>query len=186
EEKGYDPLAYRLFCLGSHYRKNLTFSWEGLDGAASSYAGLVRKVAALKGPAKIEDGDKEEAARLDDSFRDALDSDLNTSMAVTALYDVFKAKIADGTKLALIGKFDEVLSLGLLAAAEKAKKSETEAAGSRGIDGALKEKIEQMIKERADAKAAKNYAEADRIRDELAAMGVTLVDSKEGTTYKMG
>ncbi len=186
EEKGYDPLAYRLFCLGSHYRKNLTFSWEGLDGAASSYAGLVKKVAALKGPAGIAAGDEEEAKRLEASFRDALDSDLNTSMAVTALYDVFKAKIADGTKLALVGKFDEVLSLGLLAAAEKAKNSESEDGGDAGIDGALREKIEEMIKQRADAKAAKNYAEADRIRNELSSMGVTLADSKEGTTYKIG
>ncbi|MBR7032140.1 MAG: cysteine--tRNA ligase [Clostridia bacterium] len=186
EEKGYDPLAYRLFCLGSHYRKNLTFSWEGLDGAASSYAGLVKKVAALKGPAGIAAGDEEEAKRLDASFRDALDSDLNTSMAVTALYDVFKAKIADGTKLALVGKFDEVLSLGLLAAAEKAKDSESEDGGDAGIDGALRKKIEEMIKQRADAKAAKNYAEADRIRNELSSMGVTLIDSKEGTTYKIG
>ena len=186
EEKGYDPLAYRLFCLGSHYRKNLTFSWEGLDGAASSYAGLVKKVAALKGPAEIAEGDEEEAKRLEASFRDALDSDLNTSMALTALYDVFKAKIADGTKLALIGKFDEVLSLGLLAAAEKAKESEEKTDGSAGIDEELITKIEGMIKERADAKAAKNYAEADRIRDELSAMGVTLIDSKEGTTYKIG
>ncbi|MBQ1503685.1 MAG: cysteine--tRNA ligase [Clostridia bacterium] len=186
EEKGYDPLAYRLFCLGSHYRKNLTFSWEGLDGAASSYAGLVKKVAALRGPAEIAAGDEEEAKRLEASFRDALDSDLNTSMALTALYDVFKAKIADGTKLALIGKFDEVLSLGLLTAAEKAKESGEKADGSAGIDEELKTKIEGMIKERADAKAAKNYAEADRIRDELTAMGVTLADSKEGTTYKIG
>ena len=107
-------------------------------------------------------------------------------MAVTALYDVFKAKIADGTKLALVGKFDEVLSLGLLAAAEKAKNSESEDGGDAGIDGALLEKIEEMIKQRADAKAAKNYAEADRIRNELSSMGVTLIDSKEGTTYKIG
>ena len=186
EEKGYDPLAYRLFCLGSHYRKNLTFSWEGLDGAASSYAGLVKKVAALKGPADVAPGDEDEAKKLDASFREALDSDLNTSMAVTALYDVFKAKIADGTKLALIGKFDEVLSLGLLAAAEKAKESEENKGQNGGIDEELRSKIEDMIRQRADAKAAKNYAEADRIRDELTAMGVTLADSKEGTTYKIG
>ena len=185
EKKGYDPLAYRLFCLGSHYRKNLMFSWEGLDGAAASYSGLVKKVAALNGIADIDAGDENEAARLEKSFCDALDSDLNTSMALTALYDVFKAKIKDGTKLALIGKFDGVLSLGLLAAAEKAKECESGSERSDGLDGNLKAKIEDMIRERADAKAAKNYAEADRIRNELSAMGVTLIDSKEGTTFKI-
>ena len=185
EEKGYDPLAYRLFCLGSHYRKNLVFSWEGLDGAVCSYEGLVKKIAALDAGKKETPGDLETVAALRKSFCDALDSDLNTSMALTALFDVLKAKIADGAKLSLVEEFDRVLSLGLLEAAKKCREQNACGCGEDDIDCDLKAKIECMIKARAEAKAAKNYAEADRIRAELTEMGVTLIDSKEGTTYKM-
>ncbi|MBQ7474722.1 MAG: cysteine--tRNA ligase [Clostridia bacterium] len=183
EEKGYDPLAYRLFCLGSHYRKNLMFSWEGLDSAASAYAGTVKKIAALDPTASPDDADRAAADALRKEFTDALDSDLNTSMAVTALYDVLKAKIGDGSKLALVGEFDRVLSLGLLDAAAACREKE-ECGGD--VDGDLKRRIEQMIADRKAAKAAKDYAEADRIRGELKAMGVTLIDTKEGTTYRIG
>ena len=175
KEKGYDPMAYRLFCLQSHYRKVLLFSWENLDNAQTAYDKLVARIAAL--PEGSEDpADAETADVLRKSFREALDTDLNTSLAVTALYDVLKAKIADGTKLALIGEFDTVLSLGLLEAA--AKKRE-EAAAPREGDA----EIDALVAARTEAKKARNFAEADRIRDQLKDMGIVLVDTKEGTTW---
>ena len=175
KEKGYDPMAYRLFCLQSHYRKVLLFSWENLDNAQTAYDKLVARIAALpEGPEDPADAETAEVLRK--NFREALDTDLNTSLAVTALYDVLKAKIADGTKLALIGEFDTVLSLGLLEAA--AKKRE-EAAAPREGDA----EIDALVAARTEAKKARNFAEADRIRDQLKDMGIVLVDTKEGTTW---
>ena len=174
EEKGYDPLVYRLFCLQSHYRKALTFSWENLDNARAAYEKLVSRVAALEEGGAVEPSALEQYKA---QFREALDNDLNTSLAVTALYDVLKADVNGATKRALIASFDEVLGLKLLEHAAALKEKEN--APAEGT-----EEIEALIAQRAAAKAAKNWAEADRIRDELKAQGVELIDTKEGTTWK--
>ena len=108
EEKGYDPLAYRWFCLQSHYRKTLVFSWENLNNAAAAYTKLLNRIAALKPEGDVE------AAVLDEyreKFLQQVGNDLNTSMAVTAVFDALKAKANDATKLAILGEFDQVLSL---------------------------------------------------------------------------
>ena len=173
KEKGYDPLAYRLFCLQSHYRRGLMFSWENLDNAQTAYDKLVARVAALQ-DAPADSADAEAAEALRQRFRDAMDNDLNTSLAVTALYDVLKAKVADGTKRALIGEFDQVLSLGLLEAAAKQPEEEPQEGDAE---------IDALVAARTAAKKAKNFAEADRIRDQLKDMGIVLVDTKEGTTW---
>lgn len=176
EEKGYDPLCYRLFCLQSHYRKALTFSWENLDNAKATYEKLVGRVAALK-----EEGTVDQAvlSRYKAKFQEALDNDLNTSLAVTALYDVLKAETNDATKRSLIASFDEVLGLELLdRAAVRAEKDHAPAAGEDAGE------IEALIARRTQAKAEKNWAEADRIRDELKERGIELIDTKEGTTWK--
>ncbi len=176
ESKGYDPLAYRFFCLQSHYRKSLVFSYENLDNAAGAFTKLLAKIAALK-----DDGDVDQA-KFDEykaRFVEALDNDLNTSLAVTALYDVLKADTNDATKKALIKDFDRVLSLDLTR--ERVTEDEDPA-----IDPEFSSEIERLIAERAAAKKEKNFAEADRIRAYLADKGVTLLDSREGTTYKIG
>ena len=108
QQKGYDPLAYRLFCLQSHYRKTLVFSFDNLDNASQTYRKLIDRIAALN-PDDPAEYDAEGAAALEAKFKAALDNDLNTSLAVTVLYDVLKADINDKTKLALIGQFDQVL-----------------------------------------------------------------------------
>jgi cysteinyl-tRNA synthetase len=175
KEKGFDPLAYRLFCLQSHYRRGLMFSWENLQNAQTAYEKLVSRIAALKDePECASDADTAEALRA--AFREALDNDLNTSLAVTALYDVLKAKISDGAKRALIGEFDTVLSLGLLeAAARQTQAAEAPQEGDAEIDA--------LVAARTAAKKAKNFQEADRIRDQLKDLGIVLVDTKEGTTW---
>ena len=118
EEKGYDPLAYRLFCLQSHYRKSLVFSWENLDNAQTTYNKLIAKIAALKpGEGEIE---QEAVDALRAKFKAALDNDLNTSLAVTCLYDVLKYKTNDATKLHVLADFDSVLSLSLIEKADRA------------------------------------------------------------------
>ena len=103
EEKGYNPLVYRLFCLQSHYRKPLTFSYDSLDNAAKAYDKLVKRIAGLKADGEVE---TEKAKELDAKFREALDNDLNTSLAITALYDTLKADVNDATKLYLVGEYD--------------------------------------------------------------------------------
>ncbi len=176
EQKGYDPMAYRLFCLQSHYRRNLVFSWENLDNAAVTYEKLIARIAQLK---KGDGFDKGSYEGLKNKFVTALNGDLNTSVAVTTVYDVLKAKTTDDTKLALLEDFDKVLSLNLLSAAEsyKAKQEQdsTESADPE-IDG--------LVAARLAAKKAKNFQEADRIRDELKARGVEITDTPQGTKWR--
>ena len=185
EEKGYNPLAYRFFCLGSHYRKSLVFSWENLDNAQAAYNKLVSRVAALV----PEDGESIDTAALEElsgGFVAALDNDLNTSLAITAVYDVLKSDTNPATKLALISDFDRVLSLGLIAAAEKLRAGEQAAAKEEAAaDDPFVAEIQKLIAERDEAKKAKNYARADQIRAELAVRGVVLIDTPAGTTYKI-
>ena len=180
EERGFDPLVYRMFCLGSHYRKNLVFSWENLENAKVAYNKLVGRVASLKNSENGEiDSDAMERGRS--IFKAALDNDLNTSLAVTAIYDVLKLDTNDKTKLALINDFDKVLGLDLEAHA-KALASETKDEGS-DVSEELVAYIKERIAARSAAKKAKNFAEADAIRAELLEKGITLVDKREGTEF---
>ena len=176
ESKGYDPMVYRLFCLQSHYRRNLVFSWENLDNAAAAYQKLIAKIASLNPEGKVS---VETFEGLKQRFVSALNADLNTSLAVTAVYDVLKAKCNDATKVALLKDFDSVLSLNLLPAAEKyrqeQKKEEAEESDPE---------IEALISARTKAKKEKNFAEADMIRDELRFRHIEIIDTPQGTKWR--
>ncbi|MBQ8074965.1 MAG: cysteine--tRNA ligase [Oscillospiraceae bacterium] len=188
EEKGYDPVAYRFFCLQSHYRKSLVFTWENLDNAQLAYNKLIAKIAALK----PDDGEVDRTVyeTLKQKFMAGLDNDLNTSLGITALYDVLKAKTNDATKLFCIGDFDQVLSLSLLekaAAKREELKKQAVTAGEFTIiaeDGTPDAEIEAKIYARRDAKKAKNFALADQIRDELKAAGIEVTDIPNGAKWK--
>ena len=185
ESKGYDPLAYRFFCLQSHYRKSLVFSWENLDNAVAAYEKLIARVMQLSPEGEV-DAEAFEAGKA--SFSKALDNDLNTSLAITAVYDVLKAKCNDATKRALLNDFDAVLSLELVQTADKRraeKEAEEKAAREQAMQDPFVAEILTLIDQRAAAKKAKNFAEADRIRQYLLDKGVTLIDSREGTTYQI-
>ena len=172
EKKGYNPLTYRLFCLQSHYRRNLVFSWENLDNAAAAEERLLSRIAALD-PADQSPVDQAALAALQARFTQAMDADLNTSLAVTALYDVLKAKTNDATKLAALADMDRVLSLDLLArAAARRETQETDP------------EIEGLVAQRTKAKQEKNWAEADRIRDELKARGIVVTDTPQGAKWR--
>lgn len=179
EEKGYNPLAYRFFCLQSHYRKQLVFSYENLDGAATAYDKLLKKIAGLK-PVDSDELDMAAVEKLQGAFKAALDNDINTSLAVTAIYDVLKEKTNDKTKIYLLNDFDKVLSLDLVEGAKKLNETTEEPVAE--LDDFAKY-VEEQIALRVEAKKAKNFAEADRIRDELASKGVTLLDTREGTKW---
>ena len=176
ESKGYDPMAYRLFCLQSHYRRNLVFSWENLDNAVIAYDKLIAKIASFQPGGDVQEA---ELAKLKERFAGALNGDLNTSLAVTAVYDVLKAKVNDATKLAALADFDQVLSLNLLEAAAKlrAKQAEEEAANADP-------EIDALVAARTAAKKERNFAEADRIRDELKARGIEIIDTPQGTKWR--
>ena len=176
EEKGYDPMAYRYFCLQSHYRRNLVFSWENLDNAVAAYEKLVQKIAAMEPDGEV---DQVVFESLKQRFTGALNGDLNTSLAVTALYDVLKAKTNDATKLAALADFDQVLSLNLLKAAEKIRQ-EKQAEEAQNVDP----EVDALVAARTDAKRAKNYAEADRIRDLLKEKGIEIIDTPQGAKWR--
>ena len=187
EEKGYDPLAYRFFCLQSHYRKALVFSWENLDNAQGAYQKLIKRIAALN----PQDGEADAAVAEEykQKFLTQVGNDLNTSMGVTLLYDALKAPANDATKLAILDSFDSVLSLSLLEKAaalrEKAAAARTTgAAGGYTITGEGDPEVDAMVLRRYEAKKAKDFAEADRIRDALKAQGIEITDTKDGAVWK--
>ena len=185
EEKGYDPLSYRFFCLQSHYRKGLVFSWENLDNAQGAYQKLIKRIAALK-----EGGEADQAVVQEyrEKFLQQVGNDLNTSMAVTLLYDALKAKTDDATKLAILGDFDQVLSLSLLEKAAQVRKEQaaqkTTSAGDYTITGEGDPAVDALVLERYQAKKAKDFAKADQIRDELKAQGIEITDVPGGASWK--
>ena len=169
EEKGYNPLAYRYLCLNSYYHSQLTFSYDILDGAQNAYNKLKNRVSKLV----KDEVDNNKYNEYIEKFSEAIKDDLNTSNMVTLVYDVLKDDISDGTKLAIIEKFDEVLSLDLTVVEEKE------------VDADLEKEVLAKIEERKEAKKNKDFAKADAIRDELLARGIKLIDTREGTTYEL-
>lgn len=176
ESKGYDPLVYRFFCLQSHYRKSLVFSYENLDNAKIAYNKLTARIAQLMADKKADEAvDKEAFDKLKAAFCAAMDDDLNTSNAVTALYDVFKADTNPATKLALIVDFDKVLSLDLIKAAEKL---------AGGNDEEIPDEIAQLLEERKAARKAKDFAKADQLRDKIGELGYVVEETRQGTKVR--
>lgn len=173
EEKGYNPLVYRMFCLQSHYRKPLTFTYESLDNTAKAYEKLTKRIAGLS---KDGTADKEKAKPYLDSFKEALDNDINTSLGLTCVYDVLKAQLDDATKLYIIDEFDKVLSLDLTKAKSDNAKIENENSG-------INAEIEALIAQRTKARAEKDWATADAIRDKLKEMRVVIKDTKDGIEW---
>lgn len=174
EEKGYNPVVYRMFCLQSHYRKPLTFSYDNLDNTAKAYNKLVKKISNLN---PIGEPNMEDAQPFIDKFKENMDNDLNTSLGITSIYDVLKANISDATKIYLLNDFDKVLSLDLVKTANKLKEEK-----NSSVDTA---KIEELIKKRTEARANKDWATADAIRDELNAMNVVIKDTPDGITWSV-
>ncbi len=168
KEKGYNPLSYRFMCLLSHYHKNLVFTYESLDQAENAYKKLKKRISNLSNEGEV---DKVMFDTYKALFEGKLHDNLNTANAITLIYDLLKDdRVNDKTRLALIESFDTVLSLDLL------KQEEVE------VDH---EEIEKLINERNIAKAEKNYAKADEIRNKLQDMGIILKDTREGTIYEV-
>ena len=163
EQKGYNLLSYRYMVLNSHYQKPLEFSYDSLNSAEFEYKKLKNRIKTLN---KKEDIlDEEEFTIFDNKFKDAISNNLNTSSAITVLYDVLKSDINDYTKIKLIEKFDKVLSLDLL------KEDNVE----------VPEEVIELVEERNQYKKEKNFEEADKVRDKITSLGYKILDTREGT-----
>lgn len=171
EGKGYDPLVYRMFCLQSHYRKPLVFNYEVLDNVKTAYEKLRKRIGALKKEGELQ---KEQMVSYQDAFVQALGNDINTSQALTVVYDVLKADLNDVSKRALMEEFDQVLSLDL-----------TKEMDSEKVDTDLAAYVEDMIEQRKAARKAKDFAKADAIRQELLDKGIEIKDTREGTIWNL-
>ncbi|HKT84948.1 MAG TPA: cysteine--tRNA ligase [Novosphingobium sp.] len=168
-DKGYHPLAYRMMCLQAHYRSELEFSWEGLGAALTRLKRMI--MAAERLAAAPGDASHPKLAPMIEAFENAMADDLNTPVALTALEDVLAAKKVDpATKRAAVDAMDEVLGLDLLGTARAdlriRPKSATITQGE----------IEEALARRKEARAAKDFAASDALRDELAANGIEVMD----------
>ena len=171
EERGYKALDFRYFCLNTHYRKKLNFTFEGLDAAKAAYARLLAQV--YKHKTAKASGDAALAEKYLEQFKQAIDDDLNVPLALGILWTMMKETPAKELYTAAL-EFDKVLGLDLdKAEAPKEEEQKTDAP----------QEVIALCEERKAAKAAKDWAKADKLRADIAAMGYTVVDTKDG--YKV-
>ena len=169
EKRGYDPLAFRFMCLNSHYRKQLVFSFDALDQASNTLKKLKSRISSITSDGEL---DQEKYDYYNNNFKEEISNDLNVSNALTVLYDLLKDNSVNGTtKIKLINDFDKVFSLNLISDNEE--------------DSSLTKYILEKIEERNNAKKEKNFALADQIRNDLLNQGIELMDTREGTKYKI-
>ena len=180
EDDGYDPLAFRFMCLNSHYRKQLLFTYDNLKQAQDTLFKLRNKIKSIDKDGELQEKEFDEYKK---KFSLELENDLNTSNALSVLYEVLKDNNLNGnSKLELVKDFDSVLSLNLTKENPKKKVVVKEEVNEeKRVDDKF---IEDKINERQKAKDNKDYQEADKIRDELLSLGIKLIDTKEGTTYE--
>ena len=179
-DAGFHPLAYRLMCLQAHYRSELEFSWDNLAAASVRLKRLVGTIANLRqstvGSARETEGDRSLLGiSLESRFDEAVSADLNTALALTVLDDTLtpnKGKLAAQAqeRLELAALFDEVLGLNLMSLTRADLRV-------RPATATLSEgEIDAQLAARKEARAAKDFARSDAIRDELAAAGVEVMD----------
>ena len=165
QEKGYEPLVYRMFNFTSNYRNQINFTFEAMDAAKTALNRL--REGYLKHKEGNENISQEEIKDYENRFLEAINDDLNMPIAMSVIWDIIKNPKKSQTLANLLLKFDEVLGLDLA----NFEKKQNE----------LPEDIQKLIEERNEARKNKNWAESDRIRDILIDKGYNVKDSKEGT-----
>lgn len=161
-DHGFEPVDYRYFCLTAHYRSVLDFDWERLQVAATTLRNLKRMVGGW--PVEASDVEDQEFYRRFDA---AVNDDLDMPTAVSVMWEMVGSELGDEIKRGLMDRFDEVLGLGL-----------------KGyVQPELTEEEQRLLAERDGARLDKNWAEADRLRGELAKTGVEVKDGSEGTRW---
>ena len=186
-DKGYDPLDYRFFLLGAHYRSQAMFSWSAMDSAKNARKALNQRIAKILsgagGKAAPENALPEKALAHLEKFTAALENDLSTPQALGCLQTAVKDATLHPTEtLAIIRKMDRVL--GLNYEAEAAKLNEPAAIFSDNTNDAEAEEINALVAERSAAKKNKDFQTADKIRNDLAARGITIIDTPQGAIWK--
>jgi cysteinyl-tRNA synthetase len=166
-EEGIDPLAYRLLCFGTRYRSEMDFSWEALEGQNRRLADLRRKMAEWGPAAETLSPD---ASDLDRRFREALGDDLDLPRALVVLNETVTSALPPGERYALLASWDSVCGLDLEREAREGWEPTKE--------------ILDLVAERDSARAAKDFARGDQIRDRLQAMGLDVMDGPEGTRVR--
>jgi cysteinyl-tRNA synthetase len=176
-DAGYDPLDYRYFLLGGHYRSQLQFSWESLETARNARRSLAERIRVLaRGAGPEKQGKPEKAAAYLTAFDKALEDDLSTPRALAELWGLVRDPALDpGEALSRVLEMDRVLGLKLDSIVEEAGQKE---------DPELRREIERLIAERAEAKKARDFAKADSIRAGLKERGIFLEDGPGGTVWR--
>jgi cysteinyl-tRNA synthetase len=177
-DQGYDPLDYRYFLIGGHYRSQLQFSMESLEGAKNARKSLLDKVRALAAKCGSPTAaDTEKTAKYIEEFNKAIEDDLNTPRALAELWGLLKEGTAEPETLTAVYDMDRVLGLGLQDAVKNSD--------YKGGDDAFAREIDELIAKRAEAKKAKDFAAADNIRQNLKNRGIILEDGPAGTTWRV-
>ena len=167
-EKGCEPSAYRYFCLGAHYRQQLSFSFESLDAAANALANLKRAVLDIRPDCS---GKEKPIGKYVEEFRAAVEDDLNMPRALAAMWAAVKdTEAAKGEIYATLLAMDPVLGLGFAEMAE------------RQLD-ISDDEIEKLIDKRNAARKAKDFARSDEIRNQLSDMGIATSDMQDHTKW---
>lgn len=184
-DKGYDALDYRYFLLGAHYRSQVMFSWEAMDSAKNARKALINRTKKILDAASSKVATFEELSEKAKEylalFKADLENDLSTPQALSRVQIAIKdAELKPEEILYLIQDMDKVLALSLI---DEAKKSGQELENSHADDPEAAE-IDSLVQQRTDAKKAKDFALADKIRDELSARGIIIVDTPTGPTWK--
>ncbi|WP_346846309.1 cysteine--tRNA ligase [Clostridium sp. UBA3061] len=174
EEEGFNPLDYRYFCLQSKYRKQLVFSFESLKDAQNGYKALKKKIGTiLTNIDETNNINKELISGYQEKFKTQISDDLNIANAFTVLNEVIKdGELNNKEKAFLIEDFDKVFSLNLMTIEKEAIE----------VDEKL---INHLIEERNIARKEKNYKRSDEIRAQLLEMNIEVLDSKEGTSWRV-
>ncbi len=176
-ERGYDPLDYRYFCLGAHYRSQLQFSFNALDAAKNARLNLKERIRLIKEkcdkqPSLSEGSISDSGKNYLNVFNEHIGKDLNISRGLADLWQIVKDMLlSDQEKLFLLTKMDSVFGLSLLS-------TEKEDFGD------ITQEIELLINERVDARTEQNFSRADEIRDILQKMGIEIKDTPAGTTWR--
>jgi cysteinyl-tRNA synthetase len=164
-DKGYDPLSYRYLCLTAHYRTQMSFTWDSLDAATTALERMRQGVFALP-----TDADAAPDAAYVERFTDEINDDLNVPRALAVAWEVLRGDLPPARRRATLVAFDAVLGLGL---ADWQPRQEI-----------VPPEVAELAESRARARAAKEWAEADRLRGDLAAAGWEMEDRPDGYHLK--
>ncbi len=189
-DRGFHPLDYRFFLLGAHYRSQVAFSWPAMEGARNARKALVQRVARVleqnqgQIPAATSVALSPKGQEYLDRFKAALENDLATPQALSALQTAIKdSSLPSEEILAIIGIMDGVLSLSLLDDAAVLYKERTDSVAAAASDPESLE-IQALVDERTAAKKSKDFARADAIRQQLNDRGIQVIDTPQGPQWK--